>query len=48
VQFEGKGRRKSSVGLMCILEFLKNNRIIFVFALWGYKKKIVGVQKEIA
>jgi len=27
------GRRKSSVDLMCISEFLKNNRDIFVFAL---------------
>ena len=44
------GRRKSSVGLICILEFLKNNKDIFIFALhlWGCRKKNVGVQEETA
>jgi len=32
VQSLGKGRKKSSVGLICILAFLKNNRFIFFFA----------------
>jgi len=44
-----KGRRKSSVSLMCILGFLKNNRAIFVSTkyyggagrkTWGYMKKL--------